>query len=230
MKLLAVDTATEACSAALWLDGAVAERYEVAPRRHTELILPMCEALLDEAGLTLAALDAIAFGRGPGAFTGVRVAAGIAQGVALGANLPVVPVSSLAALAQGAVRERGAERIIAAFDARLGEVYWAAYRHVGDELRQVIDETVCRPQDVPLPPGHAWLGVGTGFETYPQVLSRRLGDALRDYVAERYPRARDIAELGARAYAAGETVAAEDAVPVYVRDFVADRPGRSPQR
>ena len=123
MKLLALDTATEACSAAVLADGEVLERYELAPRRHAALILPMIESVLAEAGLEISQLDAIAVGRGPGAFTGVRIAIGIAQGIAFAADLPVALVSTLAALALGTARDTGATRIAAALDARMGEIY-----------------------------------------------------------------------------------------------------------
>ena len=133
MKILALDTATEACSAALLSgDGSVYERHDIAPRRHAELILPMVDGILTEAGLGLNDLDAIAFGRGPGAFTGVRIAAGVTQGLALGAGLPVIPVSSLAALAQPALGK--AAIVLPAIDARMGEVYWAAYESDQDGL------------------------------------------------------------------------------------------------
>ncbi len=128
MKLLAIDTSTDACSAALWLNGEVRQRYQVAPREHGQLILPMIESLLAEAGLALTQLDTLAFGRGPGGFTGVRIANSVIQGLAFGADLPVVPISSLAALAQGAYTEMGTPQILAAIDARIGEVYWGAYR------------------------------------------------------------------------------------------------------
>ncbi|GAB4353090.1 MAG: hypothetical protein Kow0060_03270 [Methylohalobius crimeensis] len=128
MRILAIETATEACSAALYLDGVVEERFQVAPRRHTHLILPMAEALLAEAGLTLSALDGLAFGRGPGSFTGLRIAAGVIQGLAFGADLPVVPVSTLAALAWQVFDEGAADCALAALDARMGEVYWGIYR------------------------------------------------------------------------------------------------------
>nr|VFJ43935.1 MAG: tRNA threonylcarbamoyl adenosine modification protein YeaZ [Candidatus Kentron sp. FM] len=128
MKILAIDTATDACSVALHLDGDYREIHELAPRRHAEILLPRIRTLLSEAALSLRDLDALAFGRGPGAFTGVRIATGVIQGLAFGADLPVVPISSLHALAQGAWRERGEGNVLAAFDARMGEVYWGAYR------------------------------------------------------------------------------------------------------
>lgn len=219
MKLLAIDTATEACSVALLLEGEVHERYEVAPRRHAALVLPMVEALLSEAGLTLAALDAIAFGRGPGAFTGVRIAAGVVQGLALGADLPVLPVSTLTALAEGARRETGAQRIAAAIDARMDEVYWSCVVWEGEEWRSVIAECVVPPAAVSLPPGDAWHGIGSGWEAYAEVLVPRFGGALSAW-ATALPRARDVAALGARDFVRGLARPAEQALPVYLRDRV----------
>ncbi|MGB5065729.1 MAG: tRNA (adenosine(37)-N6)-threonylcarbamoyltransferase complex dimerization subunit type 1 TsaB, partial [Candidatus Competibacter sp.] len=145
MKLLALDTATDACSAAVWVDGVVHERYELAPRRHAALILPMIEAVLAEAGLRPAQLDAVAFGRGPGAFTGVRIAVGIAQGIAFAADLPVVPVSTLAALALGVGRETGHARLAVALDARMSEVYWGTYVVTADDAELLGEERVCAP-------------------------------------------------------------------------------------
>ncbi len=128
MKLLAIETAAEACSAALLIDGEISLRYEVQPRKHSELIMSMLNSLLQEADLSPARLDGLAFGCGPGSFTGVRIAAGVAQGVALGADLPVVRVSTLAALAQGYFRQSGHTSVLPAFDARMQEVYWGCYR------------------------------------------------------------------------------------------------------
>ena len=132
MKILALDTATEACSAALWLDGEVIERYAYAPREHNQLILPMLNGLLADAGVTLAGLDALAFGRGPGSFTGVRIATGVVQGIAYAASLPVAPVSTLAAMALEAIGETGDEFAMPCIDARMGVVYWSVYRRAGD--------------------------------------------------------------------------------------------------
>ena len=226
MKLLAIDTSTEACSAALTIDGETIERYRLAPRQHTRLILPMIDELLSDSGLKIGDVDGVAFGRGPGAFTGLRIAAGLIQGIAFGADLPVVPVSSLAALAQGCYRETGTTRVLAALDARMQEVYWAAYG-IDDSgyARLIGEEVVCAPQQVSIPDGEAWSGVGSGWEAYLSQLQRRLAGALSTWEAQRYPRARDVAVLGVAALGRGEAVSAECALPVYLRDDVAVKQG-----
>lgn len=221
MKLLALDTATEACSAAVLVEGAVLERYELAPRRHAALILPMIEAVLAEAGVAPTELDAVAFGRGPGAFTGVRVAVGIAQGIALAADLPVAPVSTLAALALGAARETGRVRIATALDARMGEIYWGAYAVVGETVQPLSEERVCVPLAATAPPGD-WFGVGSGWLAHAAILSGRL--SVGGWLGERYPRAGDVARLAADPGRRGEWVSAEQALPVYLRNEVASKP------
>ncbi len=222
MKLLAIDTSTEACSAALYVDNEVAERFRIAPREHAVLILPMIEQLLGDAGLSLNRLDALAFGRGPGSFTGVRIAAGVIQGLAYGAALPVVPVSSLAALAEGVRRERQQSRVLAAFDARIGEVYWGAYQ--ADEPGRMVligEEQVCPPQVVPGPAAGVWFGAGSGWRAYIDALKSRLGNRVAGFDAEYYPHAADVARLAVAGLAAGQAVDAEWALPVYLRDNVA---------
>ena len=228
MKILAIDTATDACSAALFLDGTVSSRFEFAPRRHTELILPMAGELLDEAGLTAADLDAIAFGRGPGAFTGLRIAAGVAQGLALGAGLPVIPVSTLATMAQQVMDDEGAERVMAALDARMGEVYWGCYRRAADGVAEPVDEeVVCAPEAVPPPRGEGdWVGVGSGFAAHAEALQARLAAVLARTLPEVLPAARAMQRLAARAYAHGDCRPADEAQPVYLRDNVAEKPGQ----
>lgn len=221
MKLLAIDTSEDACSAALLNDDVVSERFELAPRRHSELILPMMEDLLVSAGLDLADLDTLAFARGPGSFTGVRIAASIIQGTALGVGLPVVPVSSLQALAQGACRECGADSVLSALDARMDEVYWGAYRiDAAGIMRALVDETVCPPSQVPVPDGAGWTGAGSGWKRYAGALGSRCvvevpvhGDAL--------VHAQDVARVAQRLFAEGAAVAAEQALPVYLRNEVA---------
>ena len=223
MKLLAIETATTACSAALSVSGEVRQRFEIAPRRHAELLLPMIGELLAEAGLSPMQLDAVAFGRGPGAFTGVRIAAACAQGIGFGADVPVVPVSTLAILAQGAARTGHGPLIMAAMDARVREVYAGAYR--SDEPPVVIPcgpETVCAPGDVTLPPGAGpWFGVGDAWTAYGEELRGLFVTALAGFDAGRCPEARDAAMLGIHIYRNGGAVPAEQALPVYLRDRVA---------
>lgn len=218
MILLALETATEACSAALLQDGEILERFQVSPRGHSQLILPMVDELLAEAGLSIGQVDAIAFGRGPGAFTGLRIAVGVTQGIAFAADLPVVPVSTLAALAQGC----NADRVLAAIDARMDEVYWGAYLRNPQGI-VVLEgvEQVIRPDEVPLPDGDHWFGVGTGWDSYQSALRERCDPAIDDVNGQALPRARDVARLGEAGFLAGEAVSAEQALPVYLRDQVA---------
>lgn len=223
MKLLAIETATEACSCALLVDGACQEIYHVAPRRHAELVLPMVSELLATAELVLPQLDGIAFGRGPGAFTGVRIAAGVAQGLAFGADLPVAPVSTLWALAQGAYRATGAAQVLTALDARMGEVYWGAYRvDSRQRMAVVLNDCISAAEQVPLPAGGGWFGVGGGWKSYARVLNDRLGEYLLGQDAKRFPQAQDIAMLAADIIAVGGGVPAEQALPLYLRNRVAD--------
>ncbi len=221
MKLLALETATEACSAALWVEGSVLERYELAPRRHAALILPMVESVLAEAGLTISQLDALAVGRGPGAFTGVRIAIGIAQGLAFAAELQVVPVFTLAALALAGGRETGQMQIATALDARMGEVYWGTWSVSGDQAERLGEERVCTPVAVTAPPGE-WFGVGSGWGAYSETLSQQL--TVRDWLGERYPRAGDVARLAVAPARCGQWVAPEQVAPVYLRDRVVGKP------
>ena len=221
MKLLALDTATEACSAALWIDGTVLERYQLAPRRHAALILPMLDAVLVEAGLTVAQLDAIAVGCGPGAFTGVRIAISIAQGIAFAADLPVVPISTLAALALGAAREFGHGNLATALDARMGEVYWGTYRAEDGTVALLGEEQCCPAAAVAVPSGD-WFGVGSGWPVYAEALSQRC--LVSAWQGDRYPRAADVARLAAGPGRRDAWVTAEHALPVYLRNQVAIRP------
>lgn len=217
MKLLAIDTATDACSAALSIDGDIRERFEIAPRAHTELILPMIDELLAEAGIAVSQLDAMAFGRGPGAFTGVRIAVGVTQGIAFGADLPVVPVSTLAAVAQGIE----ADKVLVALDARMDEVYWGAYRRNGAGLMELVgEECVSAPDSVLLPAGKNWFGAGSGWSAYADTLMARCAEQIVAKEDACFPRARDVAVLGSAGFEAGQTVAAEHALPVYLRDKV----------
>lgn len=224
MKVLAIEAATEACSVAVYHAGQIWEEHVLAPREHTQRLLAMVERLLGAAGLELTQLDGIAFGRGPGAFTGVRVAASVTQGLAFGANLPVVPVSSLAALACGAPKLEGARGVLAAMDARMGEIYWAGFEWQGEELVPVIEEQVGVPQVLPLPSEGAWIGVGAGWRVYAQALLPRCGHWLRAVDATALPRASDVARLAVPRLIRGEACAPEAALPVYLRNDVVQSP------
>jgi len=219
MKLLAIDTATEACSAAILINDDIISRYQFAPRKHAELILPMVDELLAEAGLRLAGLDALAFGRGPGAFTGVRIAAGVIQGLAYATNLPVIPISTLAALAQGVDAEH--QHIISAIDARMGEIYWGLYSR--DDAGQIVaasDEVVSKPEDLVIADDVRYFGTGSGWKTYASVLADKLQDQLTGFADDRFPDARDILTLARTEFEQGRTVSAEQALPVYLRNKV----------
>lgn len=219
MKLLAIDTSTECCSAALYCDGENSARKELAPRRHAELILPMVDQLLAEMQITLKTLDALAFGRGPGSFTGVRIAAGVIQGLAFAADLPVVPVSSLAALAQGAVEE--SKMVFSAIDARMGEIYWGLFDSGEEKLVIPVDkERVMKPDMVDIPGSIHCFGVGSGFNRYSEVLQQKLGACLAGFDGNRYPSAVEMIPLALRDFDLGLAVTAEDALPVYLRDEV----------
>ena len=221
MKLLALETSTDQCSAALLTDGEVRERTQTAAHAHAELILPMVESLLAESQCSLRQLDALAFGRGPGAFTGVRVATAVVQGLAFGAERPVVPVSDLMAVAAGAHRRHGARRVLACLDARLQEVYWCAYEVTApDQLRECVAEQLGGAELVQPPAGY-WFGAGSGFAAYRSQLQAGLGENLDGVDATLRPAARDVALLAARLFAAGHAVSADAALPVYLRDQVA---------
>jgi len=220
MNLLALETSTEACSVALIHGDEVIARSEIAPRRHAELVLPMADALLAEAGLGRHALDVIAVGRGPGAFTGVRLGISLAQGMALALDVPVITVSSLAALALEAPEDDAA--ILAVIDARMGEVYAASYRRDDNGgLVALDDERVCTPDALVLPEAKRWHVVGTGWGTYADVLRGHLASELLSAEGARFPQARHVAELAAQEYLAGHVTAPEHALPIYLRDKVA---------
>jgi tRNA threonylcarbamoyladenosine biosynthesis protein TsaB len=218
MRILAVDAATEACSAALLAGGRVRELFEIIGRGHAGRLLPMADALLGEAGIGVRDLDAVAFGRGPGGFTGLRIAAGLAQGLAAGSGRPILPVSDLAALAAAGSRAAEAPRVLACLDARMGQVYWAAYDCSGEAPAAVTPEHLSGPGDV-APPGAGWFGAGHGFSAYPEIRAR-FGAALVGVDAGLLPRAADVACIAARDFAAGKGMDAARGLPVYLRDEV----------
>ncbi len=232
MRILALDTATESCSVALLLDEQLLQREQLLERGHAETILPLVDELLAEASVTLAGLSAIAFGRGPGTFTGVRLAASVTQGLAFGAGLPVVPVSDLQALAQRALdADVAIGRVLVCTDARMHEVYWGCFERSAAGLARAVGvERVTQPGDLRLP--EAWAGgaagarpagAGSGFAAYPQLRTQVLLDPVLEGLL---PRAAEIARLAAPEVAAGRFVPAEQALPVYLRDDVARVPPR----
>jgi tRNA threonylcarbamoyladenosine biosynthesis protein TsaB len=230
MRILALDTATENCSAALLVDGRLLTREQLLERGHAERILAMADELLGEAGLRLSGLAAIAFGRGPGAFTGVRLAASVTQGLAFGAGLPVVPVSDLRALAQRAFdADATLGAALVCTDARMHEVYWGCFERTAQGLAAPVgEERVGKPDTVALPPtwksAHAQ-GVGPGFAAYPQ-LRQAFAGRLHSF-CPLLPRASEIARLALPEVLAGRVLPADQAIPVYLRDEVARPPAGS---
>ena len=217
MKILALDTSTEACSAALFNEGKVLSRFEVIPQKHAELILPMIDEILADSGIRPGQLNAIAFGKGPGAFTGIRIATGIAQGLAYSTGIPVIPVSSLAALAEPV--NNCAEYIITAIDARMGEVYYGLFRS-GTAPELITEELVLRPDEIRIEVAGTLYGTGSGWNTYEETLTKAAGTQLTGFDANRYPDAADILSIAIRNFNAGKILPPEEASPSYVRNKV----------
>ncbi|MGB5996189.1 MAG: tRNA (adenosine(37)-N6)-threonylcarbamoyltransferase complex dimerization subunit type 1 TsaB [Marinomonas sp.] len=220
--ILALDTSTPACSVALNIDGVVLEDFRMAPRQHNDLILPMVEQILQQSGLVLSDLDAIAFGRGPGSFTGLRISAGVVQGLAYGADLPVIPVSTLAAQALEGFQKTGKHHWLSALDARMGEIYVAGY-HVnkveGHHLVECLfDECVAKP-DTLMKFDECYQGVGSGW-LYDEMLSALLPQKPEHILLDVAPRAACIAQLAQELFSQGKTVSAYDAMPTYLRDEI----------
>lgn len=223
MKLLVLDTSTEYCSVALWLDGRIRARRVLAGQRHSSLLLPMVDELLHESDIGLRQLDGIGYGAGPGSFTGLRIACAVTQGLAFGADLPVVGVSTLESIAAQA----GADQVLTVLDARMAEVYWAAYRreaiqtdgHAG--WRVVAEPALALPDSVQVPDGGDWVGAGNGFAALGEVLRPRLDARLVRIYDTLMPDAEAMAPLAAQAFERGEGMDAALAAPVYLRDKVA---------
>ncbi|MFY9260406.1 MAG: tRNA (adenosine(37)-N6)-threonylcarbamoyltransferase complex dimerization subunit type 1 TsaB [Gallionella sp.] len=217
MRILALETSTEFCSVALWQDGDVREKCDLVGQKHSELLLNQLDALLCEAGVRVAELDGIAFGKGPGSFTGVRIACGVTQGLALGADLSVVGVCTLLALAQAT----GKSRVMAALDARMGEIYHAAYALQDGAWTEISAPCLCKAETAPPVDGVGWLGAGSGFAAYADALAARYAGQLDGVDAQAVPQAAAIAVLGAAEFLAGRGVDAALAQPLYLRDKVA---------
>ncbi|HET7730516.1 MAG TPA: tRNA (adenosine(37)-N6)-threonylcarbamoyltransferase complex dimerization subunit type 1 TsaB [Usitatibacter sp.] len=216
MNLLAVETSTELCSVALLRGGEMFVEEALAENRHSELLLPMLHRVLGRARLTPAHMDAFGFGQGPGSFTGIRIACGIVQGLAFGADRPVVPVPSLLALAE----QSNESRVVSALDARMGEAYLAAYARNGEDWDEVLAPRLADAASVPALPGRRWAATGSGFAAHAW-----LREAYRESVEMRFegdlPRASAVARIAARRFARGAGIAAEQAAPLYLRDKVA---------
>lgn len=219
LNILALETSGELCSVALWRDGEVVSREVAAGQRHSELLLPMVDELLAGQGLTVRNVGAVAFGAGPGSFTGLRIACGVAQGIAFGAGLPVVGVSTLLALAEAAE----ADRVVCCLDARMGEVYHAAYERLAGSWNTVHEPALCSPSAVPPLPDDTWTGCGSGFAAYGAALANRYGATLACVKSDVAPHARQIAALAAIEFERGAGLSAEHAAPVYIRNKVALR-------
>jgi universal bacterial protein YeaZ len=226
MRILALETSTEYCSVALWQDSAVVKRCELVGQKHSEVLMEMLDELLRAADTKLAQLDGIAFGMGPGSFTGVRIACGVTQGLALGANLPVIGVCTLEALAEAS----GKPRVIAALDARMGEIYHAAYEKHDDVWTTVSEPCLCKPEAAPSVPGDDWFGVGSGFAMHGAVLGGRYAGQLLGMDGSMVPQAAAIAALAATQFALGHGVDAAAALPLYLRDKVALKTSEREQR
>ncbi len=229
-KILALDTSTENCSVALLIGDKAYSRSEVAPRGHTSKILPMVDEVLNDASLTLDDIDVLAFGRGPGSFTGVRIGIGIAQGLAFGADLPMIGISTLKAMAQACYRIHGQGHAACAIDARMSEVYWGRYhRQENGDWVTVDEECVTPPQALVSQvqtDEETWWQAGTGWAAYQDELDTL--SLIRESSDVLYPEAVDIAFLAQFEWQAENTVTAEHASPVYLRDKVAWKklPGR----
>jgi tRNA threonylcarbamoyladenosine biosynthesis protein TsaB len=217
LNILALETSSQWCSVALWLDGRLLAREALAGQRHSELLLPMVDELLSDAALEIRAFDAVAFGAGPGSFTGLRIACGVAQGLAAGARIATVGVGTLMAMAQAS----GASRVLACLDARMGEIYCAAYERKSDAWCVVHPPRLCTPDDAPALDGGSWTGVGSGFEAHAGALMRRYDGQIDAVQADLHPRAHEVAILGADMFRRGLAVPPEQAHPVYLRDHVA---------
>lgn len=227
MNILAIETATEACSAAVYRSGEIYHRYQLAPRKHTRLILPMLDEVLKEAGLEQQAMDAIAFGQGPGAFTGLRIAMGIAQGLALALDKPLIGISTLAAMAQQMINDASEEGdiLIPAIDARMNEVYWGRYQYQQGRVVLLGEEQVSAPEVLLAQNDCSIVVGGSGWDAYHPTLVESPPDWIRRVQVSVFPSAYAIAQLASAAYQRGEFLDAASAEPVYLRNNVAKKKG-----
>ena len=222
MKLLAIDTVTEACSVGLMIDNAVSENFEIVPRGHTQRVLPMVDDLLSKAGLTVQQLDGLVLDRGPGSFTGLRIGTSVIQGLGFAANLPVVPIASLAALAQAGLQEYNLSNVLSVMDARMGEVYWGFYTSTDGYMQLSGTDKISKAELITMEAGE-WTILGTGCQNYAEQLAGLSG--VREIISDTgiYPRARYLLELAVYEWQKGNTVSAHQAQPVYLRNNVAQK-------
>jgi len=254
MKILAIDTSTEACSAALLIDGEVTSQYQLAPREHSRLILKIIDKLLADANVPVKSLDAIAFGRGPGSFMGLRISAGVVQGIAFAHDIPVIPISTLKTMAQRAYEKTSIENILVAIDARMDEVYWAAYSLLSQQWITDGEECVISPDKIQLPTmlsnqDITWVAAGSGWGSYAERLlavvdkgqgalsDKELGQKQfkqkqfkhekfkpAEILVDCFPSAEVMVKLAVQEFEAGNTITAAHAIPVYLRNDVAKKP------
>ena len=220
MKLLAIDTSENTCSTALLIGEKIFARYKLSPKKHTTYILPMIDKLLSDNDLSLSDLDALAFGKGPGSFTGLRIAAGVIQGISYSANLPVISVSTLRALAQSAFRQFGARYVISALDARMDQIYIGFYKL--DEtncMQKIVNDSVICPSNIPTTLNKNWMGIGSGWDNYGKIINKKINIDLRSIHVKQFVNAQDIATIAAIKYQEGKILAAKEVVPCYIREF-----------
>ena len=229
MKILGFDTATEACACALSIQAdpaspiSLTQRFKHAPNKQSELLLPQIRSLLEDAGIQLSDLDAIAFGCGPGSFTGVRLGVSIVQGLGMGSGVSVVPVSTLAALAWSAMQKHDLDRVTAALDARMDELYWGVYQRTEQGIETLVDASVSAAESIPVEYLQSSVGAGNGWDRYHERLQALTQHKL-DWVTEQQVQGAAITELGAIAYHAGQAIDAAEATPIYVRNQVVRAP------
>lgn len=222
-NILALDTSTEACSCALSIDGIITEDFQICPRQHAQKILPMIHAILAQHELGFSGLDAIAFGRGPGSFTGLRIAAGVTQGLAFAAELPVVPVSTLAAIALEVSQNTPASHVLSCLDARIDEVYWAIFGFDDDGLPTLLgNEVLCKPEEMKsaVIDNSMFISAGGNGLQFSARFPRDIQHKIRDSLPELLPRAGQIAKIASHLWASNIFISAEEINPVYLREQV----------
>ena len=222
-NLLAVDTATEACSAALLSRKVVYQRFAVAPRQHHSLIFEMCQAVLNEARLDIQEVNALVYGRGPGSFTGVRIATSLVQGLAYARNLPVVAISDLQAVALQALEQSDATQVLVAMDARMEEIYYGYFKKDGDLVAAIGNEGIAAPDQLMVPDTFEGIGAGTAWPLYRDPLKKVLGARLMQWYAPTLPEAATMLRLAAPKLEANDTLPATKALPVYLRHPISNK-------